>query len=69
MVAGVSVLRKSIAAEAILGGASWRSVSWRRGTKRRLSTRFPAVRVRVADGPSQSIRDMRGQHMPGTKPG
>jgi SRSO17 transposase len=49
----------------MLAGARWRSVSWRRGTKGRLSARFAAVRVRVADGPSQRIRDMGGQHMPG----
>jgi SRSO17 transposase len=45
--------------------ASWRTVSWRRGTKGRLSARFAAVRVRVADGPTQRIRDMGHQHMPG----
>jgi len=56
---------KSIAAEAMLAGARWRSVSWRRGTKGRLSARFAAVRVRVADGPPQRIRAMGGQHMPG----
>ena len=56
---------KSISAEAMLAGASWRSVSWRRGTKGRLAARFAAVRVRVADGPTQRIRDMGGQHMPG----
>src|SRR6202035_4511327 len=56
---------KSIAAEAMLTDASWQSVSWRRGTKGRLSARFAAVRVRVADGPTQRIRDMGGQHMPG----
>ena len=49
----------------MLAGASWRSVSWRRGTKGRLSARFAAVRVRVADGSTQRIRDMGGQHMPG----
>lgn len=51
---------KSIAAETMLKDASWRSVSWRRGTKGRLSARFAAVRVRVADGPPQRIRDMGG---------
>ena len=56
---------KSIAAEAMLASASWCSVSWRHGTKGRLSARFAAVRVRVADGPPQHIRDMGGQHMPG----
>lgn len=49
---------KSIAAEAVLADASWRSLSWRRGTKGRLSARFAAVRVRVADGPPQRIRDI-----------
>ncbi len=49
----------------MLTDASWRSVSWRRGTKGRLSARFAAVRVRVANGPTQRIRDIGGQHMPG----
>jgi SRSO17 transposase len=49
----------------MLAGASWRTVSWRRGTKGPLSARFAAVRVRVADGPTQRIRDMGHQHMPG----
>jgi SRSO17 transposase len=49
----------------MLAGASWRTVSWRRGTKGRLSARFAAVRVRVADGSTQRIRDMGHQHMPG----
>jgi len=40
---------RSISAQAVLAGASWRSV----------------VRVRVADGSRQRIRDMGGQHMPG----
>jgi SRSO17 transposase len=56
---------KSVAAQTMLTDASWRSVSWRHGTKGRLSARFAAVRVRVADGPTQHIRDMGGQHMPG----
>jgi SRSO17 transposase len=56
---------KSVSAEAMLAGTSWRSVSWRRGTKGRLSARFAAVRARVADGPPQRIRDMGAQHMPG----
>ena len=36
-----------------------------RGTKSRLAARFAAVRVRVADGPPQRIRDKGTQHMPG----
>jgi hypothetical protein len=57
--------RLSVAAEAVLAGTAWRTVSWRRGTKGRLTARFAAVRVRVADGPPQRIGDMGAQHMPG----
>ena len=56
---------KSITAQAMLETVRWRAVSWRRGTKGRLSARFAAVRVRVADGPPQRIRDMGAQHLPG----
>jgi len=52
---------KSISAEATLAAASWRAVTRRRGTKGRLSARFAAVRVQVADGTRQRIRDMGGQ--------
>jgi SRSO17 transposase len=55
----------SIPAQAMLETAAWRSVSWRRGTKKRLSARFAALRVRVADGPTQRIGAMGGQHLPG----
>ena len=57
--------KKSIAAETMLAEASWRTLRWRRGTKGRLAARFATVRVRVADGPPQRIRDMGAQHMPG----
>ncbi|RNJ41284.1 IS701 family transposase [Mesorhizobium erdmanii] len=56
---------KSMTAQAMLETAQWRTVSWRRGTKGRLSARFAAVRVRVADGPPQRIHDMGAQHLPG----
>ena len=56
---------KSRAAHAILADAKWRQVSWRRGTKGRLSARFAAMRVRIADGPSQRIGSAGAQHMPG----
>lgn len=56
---------KSITVREMLETARWRTVSWRRGTKGRLSARFAAVRVRVADGPLQRIRDMGAQHLPG----
>ena len=55
----------SRAAEAALAEADWRTVSWRRGPKARLSARFAALRVRVADGPPQRIHDMGAQHLPG----
>src|SRR5262249_45087663 len=35
------------------------------GTKGKLKARFAAVRVRVADGPPQRIRDKGQQHLPG----
>jgi SRSO17 transposase len=56
---------KSVASEKLLAGQLWKRVSWRRGTKGRLAARFAAMRVRVADGPTQRIRDMGGQHLPG----
>jgi SRSO17 transposase len=56
---------RSISAKAMLETAKWRKVSWRRGTKGPLVARFAAVRVRVADGPPQRIRDMGAQHLPG----
>jgi SRSO17 transposase len=55
----------SVMAQAMLETASWRQVSWRRGTKGRLSARFAAMRVRVADGPPQRIGTMGAQHLPG----
>jgi SRSO17 transposase len=55
----------SIPAEDMLANARWRTISWRTGTKGKLKARFAAVRVRVADGPSQQIRDKGQQHLPG----
>src|SRR6185312_9873766 len=43
----------------------WRTLSWRTGTKGKLKARFAAVRVRIADGPPQRIRDKGQQHLPG----
>ena len=51
--------------QAKLETVPWRKVSWRRGTKGKLSARFAAVRVLVADGPPQRIHDMGAQHLPG----
>jgi SRSO17 transposase len=56
---------KSLSAEKTLASASWRTLSWRRGTKGPLKARFAAVRIRVADGPPQRIGDMGQQHLPG----
>ena len=55
----------SILAEDMLANAKWRAISWRTGTKGKLKARFAAVRVRVADGPPQRIRDKAQQHLPG----
>jgi SRSO17 transposase len=55
----------SIPAEDMLASAKWNTISWRTGTKGKLKARFAAVRVRVADGPQQRIRDKGQQHMPG----
>jgi SRSO17 transposase len=52
----------SIAAEDMLADATWQDISWRTGTKGKLKARFAAVRVRVADGPPQRIRDKGRQH-------
>jgi len=55
----------SVAVETVLADQPWRSVTWRRGTKGRLAAHFAALRVRVADGAPQRIRDMGAQHLPG----
>jgi SRSO17 transposase len=55
----------SIAAQSMLETTAWRKISWRRGTKGRLTARFAALRVRVADGPPQRIGAMGAQHLPG----
>jgi SRSO17 transposase len=49
----------------MLADAKWQNVSWRNGTKGRLKARFAAVRVRIADGPPQRIKDKGQQHLPG----
>jgi len=55
----------SMAAEDMLADARWQTISWRTGTKGKLKARFAAVRVRIADGPPQRIRDKGQQHLPG----
>jgi SRSO17 transposase len=49
----------------MLEGAKWRQVSWRKEKKGRLTVRFAAVRVRIADGVPQRIGSAGAQHMPG----
>jgi SRSO17 transposase len=53
----------------MLEEAKWRQVSWRRGTKRRLTARFAAIRVRIADAAPQRIDAAGAQHMPGEEAG
>ena len=54
-----------VAAEALLAGGKWQRISWRRGTKGRLTCLFAARRVRVADGHKHRMLDNRMQCMPG----
>jgi SRSO17 transposase len=55
----------SRAAEAMLAGAHWRTLTWRRGTKGPLKAAFAARRVRVADGPAVRLHGRNNQHLPG----
>jgi SRSO17 transposase len=57
--------RPPVSAEAMLADEKWQKVSWRRGTKGRLSCLFAACRVRVADGHRHRMLDGRVQAMPG----
>jgi SRSO17 transposase len=57
--------RPAVSAEAMLADEKWRKVSWRQGTKGRLSCRFAARRVRLADGHRHRMHDGRVQAMPG----
>jgi SRSO17 transposase len=56
---------RSVAAQDVLLTAKWQNISWRTGTKGKLRARFAAVRVRVADGSPQRIKDKTHQHVPG----
>jgi SRSO17 transposase len=53
----------SVAAHTMLEGAKWRQVSWRKGTKGRLTARFAAIHMRIADGVPQRIGSAGAQHM------
>jgi len=55
----------SVAAEALLAGARWRTLSWRQGHKGPLKAAFTARRVRVADGPAVRLHGHNNQHLPG----
>lgn len=57
--------RPPVSAEAMLSGEKWRKISWRRGTKGRLSCFFAARRVRIAEGHKHRMLDNRMQCMPG----
>lgn len=54
-----------ICAQDMLASEPWRKVSWRRGTKGRLTCRFAACRVRIADGHRHRMHGNRVQAMPG----
>jgi SRSO17 transposase len=57
--------RPPVSVEAMLAQERWQKVSWRRGTKGRLTCLFAARRVRVADGHKHRMLDNRMQCMPG----
>ena len=57
--------RPPVSAEAMLADETWQKISWRRGTKGRLTCLFAARRVRVADGHKHRMLDNRMQCMPG----
>lgn len=57
--------RTAISAEMMLTRARWQTISWRRGTKGKLTCKFAACRVRVADGHRHRMSDGRVQAMPG----
>ena len=57
----------SPAAEALLAGARWRTLGWRRGCKGPLKAAFAAIRVRVADGPAARLHGRDKQRLPGAE--
>ena len=60
---------KSIAAEAMLAGASWRSVSWRRGTKVGCRHALPPCACGSLTGRHSAFATWVASICPGTKPG
>jgi SRSO17 transposase len=57
--------RSPVSADAMLSDEKWQKVSWRRGTRGRLTCHFAARRVRVADGHKHRMLDHRMPCMPG----
>src|SRR5829696_8786301 len=57
--------RSPVSADAMLSDEKGQKVSWRRGTRGRLTCHFAARRVRVADGHKHRMIDNRMQCMPG----
>ena len=57
--------RPPVSAEAMLSDGKWLKISWRRGTKGRLTCLFAARRVRIAEGHKHRMLDNRVQCMPG----
>lgn len=57
--------RMALSAETMLENETWQKVSWRQGTKGRLSCQFAAARVRIADGHKHRMGDGRVQAIPG----
>lgn len=57
----------AVSAETMLAEGKWKTISWRRGTKGKLSCQFAACRVRVADGHRHRMSDGRVQAMPGAE--
>lgn len=55
----------AVSAELMLADAKWQTINWRRGTKGKLTCRFAARHVRVADGHRHRMSDGRVQAMPG----
>jgi len=57
--------QSAVSAEVMLAKEKWKKISWRRGTKGRLTCLFAACRVRIADGHKHRMLDNRVQCMPG----
>ena len=57
--------RTAVSAEKMLAEEKWKQISWRRGTKGKLTCKFATCCVRVADGHRHRMRDGRVQAMPG----